>query len=106
MRAPATNRDVWSLTRCTSLARNCNASRADNGEATEAEEAERRGVETTGSRSSLLVQPLDVTRKTVRLLTTAAALIGSSWPGMGSTDGDDEPTKPKKGGWWQKRGFF
>ncbi|WP_454745545.1 Rne/Rng family ribonuclease [Ciceribacter selenitireducens] len=23
-----------------------------------------------------------------------------------STDGDDEPTKPKKGGWWQKRGFF
>ncbi|MBC7312752.1 MAG: ribonuclease E/G [Rhizobium sp.] len=23
-----------------------------------------------------------------------------------TTDGDDEPTKPKKGGWWQKRGFF
>lgn len=23
-----------------------------------------------------------------------------------STDGNDDPTKPKKGGWWQKRGFF
>ena len=23
-----------------------------------------------------------------------------------TTDGNDEPTKPKKGGWWQKRGFF
>ncbi|MBW8284379.1 MAG: ribonuclease E/G [Rhizobium sp.] len=23
-----------------------------------------------------------------------------------TTDSDDEPTKPKKGGWWQKRGFF
>jgi len=21
-------------------------------------------------------------------------------------EGEEEPTKPKKGGWWQRRGFF
>ncbi|MDE1994801.1 MAG: hypothetical protein KGI75_20020, partial [Rhizobiaceae bacterium] len=38
--------------------------------------------------------------------------VSSSEPVVRSTraneggDGDGEPTKPKKAGWWQRRGFF
>ena len=31
-----------------------------------------------------------------------APVVTSSTP----EKGDDEPEKPKKGGWWQRRGFF
>ncbi|KQV34394.1 MULTISPECIES: ribonuclease E/G [unclassified Rhizobium] len=34
----------------------------------------------------------------------SAPVVRSSAPAEG--EGDNEPPKPKKGGWWQKRGFF
>ena len=34
----------------------------------------------------------------------SAPVVRSSTPAEG--EGDNEPPKPKKGGWWQKRGFF
>ncbi|WP_430250149.1 Rne/Rng family ribonuclease [Neorhizobium sp. DAR64860/K0K1] len=34
------------------------------------------------------------------------AVVKSSDPAKAATESDGDPAKPKKGGWWQKRGFF
>jgi ribonuclease E len=33
-------------------------------------------------------------------------VVKSSDPAKAAPESDGEPAKPKKGGWWQKRGFF
>ncbi|SEH24633.1 ribonuclease E/G [Rhizobium sp. NFR12] len=37
---------------------------------------------------------------------SSEAVVKSSDPAKAATETDGEPAKPKKGGWWQKRGFF
>ncbi len=37
---------------------------------------------------------------------SSEAVVKSSDPAKAATESDGDPAKPKKGGWWQKRGFF
>lgn len=37
---------------------------------------------------------------------SSEAVVKSSDPAKAATESDVDPAKPKKGGWWQKRGFF
>ncbi|MCJ8518960.1 ribonuclease E [Pseudorhizobium tarimense] len=39
-------------------------------------------------------------------ISSSDPVVKSSEPTGENGDGDDEPSKPKKAGWWQRRGFF
>ncbi len=39
-------------------------------------------------------------------ISSSSEAVVKSSEGSAAPEGDNEPTKPKKAGWWQRRGFF